>query len=124
MTTGDMVNVKPELVAALKGDAQIISLLGGPFVYFQYPEDETQYPRITYYELDNKGFIYADNEEKASQIYIMVDIWSKESTSALASAVNIVMKSLGYVREFAADLFETDTKVFHKPMRFRIEKEV
>ena len=119
-----MINIKPTVVAALKADATLTGLLGGQRVYFQVSPNADEYPRITYYELDNSGALFADDVEQASEIVIMVDVWSKTSTSAIAQAVDNVMTGLGFEREAAPDLYENDTKVHHKAIRYGIEKEI
>lgn len=119
-----MINIKPAVVAALKEDVDLIGLLGGPRIYFQAAPNAKEFPRITYYELDNHGSLYADDMEQASEILIVIDIWHTVKTSEIAQAVDKLMTGLGFVREFASDLYEDDTKIFHKTMRFRIGQEI
>lgn len=116
-----MINIKPKVVAALKADAALTEFVGDR-IYYYYPPVEAAYPCISYYELDNRPALYGDNQELASEIMIVVDIWSKGSTSNIADAVARVMKSLRFIREFAGDLYEADTGVYHKTMRYRILK--
>lgn len=115
-----MINLKPDVVSALKNDATLTGLLGGPRIYFQVAPNPDEFPRITYYEQDNRPALYGDTQELGSEITFVVDIWAKASTTAIADAVNRVMVGLGFVREFAGDLYEQDTGVFHKHMRYRI----
>lgn len=114
-----MKNLKPTVVSALKSDPTLTSLLGGPRIYYQYPADVSEFPRITYYEADNKDYPFADELENATEIIMVVDIWNKGSTSEIADSVDRVMNSLGFYREFAGDLYEAETRVHHKTMRFR-----
>lgn len=114
-----MINIKPDVVTALKTDAILAGLVGDR-IYFYYPPVEAAYPCISYYELDNRPALYGDNQELASEITFVIDIWAKASTTAIADAVNRIMTGLGFVREFAGDLYEQDTGVFHKHMRYRI----
>lgn len=115
-----MINLKPDVVLALKNDAELVSLLGGPRIYFQVAPNPDEFPRVTYYEQDNRPSLWGDNRELGSEITFVVDIWAKASTTAIADAVDRVMASLGFVREFAGDLYEQDTQVYHKAMRYRI----
>lgn len=119
-----MINVKPDIVAALKANATLVSLLGGPRIYFQVAPVADEFPRITYFEIENIGAVYADDNEQASEIHVQVDIWSKGSTSAIAAEVDKTMKSIGFGRTSSADLYEQDTGIYHKAMRFATVKEV
>jgi len=119
-----VINIKPAVVAALKGDGTLIGLLGGLRVYFQAAPDAKEFPRVTYYELDNHGSLYADDSEQASEIIIVVDIWHTAKTTQIAQAVDNVMAGLGFAREFASDLYEDDTKIYHKTVRYRIGQEL
>ncbi|MFZ5688674.1 MAG: DUF3168 domain-containing protein [Bacillota bacterium] len=114
-----MINLKPTVYAALKNDPTLTGLLGGPRIYFQCPPDPAEFPRITYYEADNKDFPFADELEASTEIIIVIDIWAKGSTSAIAQAVDNIMTSHGFYREFTTDLYETTTNVHHRPMRYR-----
>jgi len=115
-----MINLKPNVVSALKNDTTLTGLLGGPRIYFQVAPNADEFPRITYYEQDNRPALYGDSQELGSELIFVVDVWSKASTTAIADAVNGVMASLGFMREFAGDLYEEDTGVFHKNMRYTI----
>ncbi|WP_334111255.1 DUF3168 domain-containing protein [Thermodesulfitimonas autotrophica] len=118
-----MINVKPDVVAALKADATLAGLVGNR-IYFHYPPVEAAYPCISYYELNNRPFypFYSAGQTLAAEIILVVDVWAKGSTSAIADAVNKVMEGLQFMREFACDLYEVDTGVYHKTMRYRILK--
>jgi len=115
-----VINLKPDVVAALKNDATLVGLLGGPRIYFQVAPNADEFPRITYYEQDNRPALHGDSRELGSEVTFVIDIWAKASTSAIADAVDRIMTGLGFVREFAGDLYEQDTGVYHKNMRYRI----
>lgn len=114
-----MKNLKADVVAALKSDATLTTLLGGPRIYFQFPPDPAEFPRITYYEADNKDFPFGDDMENATEVILVVDIWNTGSTSDIAASVDRVMNGLGFYREFSADLYEDQGQIHHKTMRFR-----
>lgn len=118
-----MINPKPEILAALEANAALTGLLGGKRIYFIKAPKADEFPRITFFEIDNIGSFYADDQEQGSAVYIQIDIWSKGSTSAIAEEVDKTMKGLGYGRTSAADLYELDTLTFHKAMRYKTMKE-
>ncbi|URN96914.1 MAG: DUF3168 domain-containing protein [Candidatus Pristimantibacillus lignocellulolyticus] len=77
------------------------------------------FPRITFFEVINEDSEFADDEAYASDISIQIDVWSKASTSAISKEVDRVMKAQGWSRTTGADLYEEDTKIFHKALRYR-----
>ncbi len=119
-----MINLKPQIKSALESNAQLTTLLGGPRIYQIKAPNADEFPRITFFEFDNFGSLFADDTEASSEIHIQIDIWSKGSTSAIADEVNKTMKSLDFARTGTADLFEEDTKVFHKAMRYSTIAEI
>jgi len=73
---------------------------------------------ITYFSYNEQGEEYAENQEIATGFYVQVDIWSKSDYLTLADQVKSVMTAAGFKRTSAQDLYESDTKIFHKAMRF------
>lgn len=73
---------------------------------------------ITFFEYLEQGRLYADNEEKVTGFYIQVDVWSKNDYTDLVERVKEAMKAAGFMKTYAADLFESDTRIYHKVIRF------
>jgi hypothetical protein len=118
-----VINVKDDVLAAMEADSTLVGLLGGKRIYQAAAPNPEENPRVTFYEMDNKGALKGDDQKSGSEIIIVVDVWRKGgSTTAIAQAANDVMIGLGFEREFAGDLYEPDTKFHHKTMRFRITK--
>jgi len=117
-----VIDVKPEIVRALGSNQALISLLGGPRIYQLVAPIPEELPRITLFEMVNADNWFADDTAYASKIHIQVDVWSKESTTAIAAEVDKTMKSIGFQRYASADLYENDTKIFHKALRFSTNK--
>ncbi|MEH6848564.1 tail completion protein gp17 [Bacillus pseudomycoides] len=119
-----MKNLRPIIVQALENDPALVLLLGGKRVYYHKAIDAQEFPRITFFELNNTGDSFADNQEIVSDISFQIDIWSNNSTSAIHVKVDEIMKSIGFFRSAVADLYESDTQVFHYAMRYRkVEEE-
>lgn len=122
-----MINVKPDVAAALENDQTLINLLGGPRIYLLNAPDSKEFPRITYYEAQNADHTYSDELDAITEILMVVDIWNRTSsdgtndggTSQAAQAVDSVMAAQGFYREFSTDQYENDTLVYHKNMRYR-----
>lgn len=115
-----MMNLRPEIVQALENNQEFVSLLGGKRVYYRKAKNAEEFPRITFFELDNRPDGFADNDESESEseITFQIDIWSKGSTTVIHQKVNEIMKSIGFSRYAVADLYEEDTRIFHYAMRF------
>lgn len=111
-------DVKTEIRSALISNSALTGLLGGQRVYQLSAPNALEYPRITFFEIDNSDSQFADDEAYAADVRVQIDVWSKTSTSAISGEVDKTMKSLGYTRTSAADLYEQDTKVYHKALRY------
>jgi hypothetical protein len=88
-----------------------------------------EFPRITFFELDNSGNEYADDAEYNSSIVFQIDIWNQDKNGVMrnpdiADAVDRILKTLGFERSFSHDFYEDDTKVYHTVMRFSTTKEL
>lgn len=112
-------DIKTGIRTALLNNAALVSLLGGQRVYQLAAPDATEFPRITFFEVDNRDAAFADDQAIMADVIVQIDIWSKGSTSALAGEVDKTMKAQGWSRTSAPDLYEEDTKVYHKAARYR-----
>ena len=113
-----MINLKTTVVSALTNDPTLSSLIGDRVIFMSLP-DEPEFPCITYYEQNNSPALVGDGKELTTESVMVIDVWSKGSTTAIAQAVDSVMAGLNFRREFAGDLYESDTGVYHKSMRYR-----
>ncbi len=111
-----MQNLKPIVLTALQTAPALSTLTG---FYFHRPPDFTDLPLLTYFEVDNVPDLFADDQEIGSEIVFQIDLWGKASLSAYALAVDTVMTGLDFVRVSAQDLYETDTNIYHKAMRYK-----
>jgi len=115
-----MINLKPQILKKLEEISDVV-------VSYFYPQNWSNLdkrPAISYYEMDNSTSSKADDKEYSSNIAIQVDIWTKVSSksSKLAIEVNNKMEELDFERTLAVDLFEDETKIYHKTMRFEKEE--
>ena len=118
-----MIDVKPEVYQALSQNQRLFALLGGDRVYHIRAPDANEFPRITYFEVFNLPAASADDRQIASTVQIQVSIWTKDgSDPEIASAVDEIMTALGFRYSNGADLYEEDTEVFHKALRYTITK--
>lgn len=115
-----MINLKPQILKKLEEISDVE-------VSYFYPQKWTNLdkkPAISYYEMDNSMSSKADDEEYSSNIAIQIDVWAKSSSkcSSLAIEVNDKMSELDFERTMSMDLFEQETKIYHKTMRFEKEE--
>lgn len=121
-------DVKAEVRQALLNNAALVAFLGKDKsgnvpIYALKAADAEKYPRITMFEVDNRDSAFADDLAVAADVVLQIDIWHKQSTSELAREVNKTMKAEGWARTSSADLFEDDTGVYHKALRYRAQFE-
>jgi hypothetical protein len=127
-----MINIKPKVYEALQNDATLISLLGGIItndsvtynrIYQLMAPNANEFPRLVFWEMDNIGANFADDEEQESEISIQIDIYTKnQSTSDIAKEVDNLMKSIGFFRTASTDQYneDNDTQIYEKHMRYSI----
>ncbi|MFF2449367.1 hypothetical protein ACFVSW_20195 [Neobacillus sp. NPDC058068] len=104
-----MYDVKPQIKSLLKSIPDVS-------VSDVFPNGPAETPRITFYELANVDSLKINNSP-ISTIAIQIDIWHTRSTGVLAAAVNDVMNSIGFRREFAADVPDP-SGIKRKTMRY------
>lgn len=119
-----ITDVKAQVRSALLANSDLLALLGkdrfgNDPIYQLRAADPEKFPRITFFEVDNRDRDFADDRSIASLVVVQIDVWSKGSTSVIAGQVDKTMKSLGFTRSSSPDFYEEETKIFHKAMRFR-----
>ncbi len=115
-----MINLKPQIYEKLKE----ISDVEVSYYYPQKWNNLDKKPAVSYYEIDNSVSSKADDEEYSSNIAIQIDIWAKNPSrcSKIAIEVNEKMEELEFERTLAVDLFEQETNIYHKTIRFEKEE--
>jgi hypothetical protein len=113
-----MIDIKADVVNALKANANLVTLLGGSNITQIASPDTSVYPHITLFQVTNMGAGWSDNTEDMSEIHLQVDVWSKSNYTAITLEVDNTMKSMQFQRTGVQDLYELDTGVFHCAMRY------
>ncbi|EJP6471359.1 hypothetical protein NHI66_000607 [Clostridium botulinum] len=91
--------------------------LGIPARFQTYEGKEETY--ITFFCYNEQGERFADDAEIITGFYMQVDIWGKENIEQLKiNTVKLLKKASFIKRPGAQDLYEPDTKIFHKVLRF------
>lgn len=117
-----MRNLNKEVFDVLRTDGVIRSELGGEFIYqFVKGNDKTD-TWLTFSELNSSPGVYAENEEKTTNVMYQVDIWSMSPIKTqLKSAVQAAMKKLSFQRVSTFPDYEMDTKIYRYGFRFITE---
>lgn len=108
-----MISLQPEVYAALQAT-------GYTPTYF-YPAANTSLPCISFYEADNSERQRADGNEALTNVEYTIDLWATtpETTATMALAVHTRLAALRMRRTFSHDLYEPETGIHHKTMRYR-----
>lgn len=118
-------DAKSELLQALESNSILVSLcLGGIHnIVAVIPEGQPEFPRIVYQELKNSDDDYADNQATSSDVRFQLSIFNTQENiskqTSIAKEIDKTMKSIGYAKYDSIDLYDTDEKVFSKPMRYQ-----
>jgi len=75
---------------------------------------------ITFFQYDEAVALAADDEEKQTGYYIQVDFWTKDGLvyTDLSEKVKKMLIAAGFNKKGATDLYEADTQIYHKGLRF------
>ncbi|MBS4188651.1 hypothetical protein KHA94_00255 [Bacillus sp. FJAT-49705] len=89
------------------------------------PEEKALNPHtyITFFEYNQRGALFADDEEIKSAHSIQVDIWSKYNYSNLVKQVKGSLKKVGFTRIMETEFYEDEIEFYHKVIRFSFTQE-
>ena len=117
----------------LKDDDILQAILGGDYVYIAEIMQANRYPSITLRltsEGSKKRVSYNTFKKRDNTPLIQIDVWSKKSrleTYNLADQIDelLVADSVEDTRSWIkisdGDMFEPDTRIYHKPLRYSFE---
>lgn len=118
-----LIDLEPVVVSALRNDPELIGLLGrdakGNTKVYPLAAPDISLPKVTFFELTNFDNKFASDKALSSAIHFQVDVWHNSNTTKISSVVNHVMESLGFVRSGTNSLYEADTKIYHKVLRYK-----
>lgn len=115
-----MQSIKSAVLTALQTNTALSTLYGQKF-YFQHPPDFLNLPVGSYFEVNNIGNLFADNQEIGSEITFQVDLWGNTSLSSYALGVDSTMTSLDFTRIQSLDLYEETERIYHKSLRYKLD---
>lgn len=113
------MNIKKYLLRTLS-DKRIIDLLPDKRVYFLHANNPNKKLYLEYEIVNEFGTQYSEGEEEYTTYLVQVDIFSIGDYTECEETVKKIMIQNGFSRDMAADLYEKDTGLYHKAMRFNI----
>lgn len=73
---------------------------------------------ITFHEYLEAGEEYEEDEESLTAHYVQVDVWSKTDYTNIVKEVKTLLIAKRFRRLNEIDLYEEDTKIYHKGLKF------
>ena len=101
-------------------DKRITNIVKDKIYYIHAPQSSDLYVEYMFYNKKKSDF--CSNKNMSFTHYIQVDIFSKGDFTALENAIEEVMEEKGYSFITSADLYEDDTKLYHKALRYTFKE--
>lgn len=95
-----------------------------PIAFLDYVGDKTTY--LVYQNIDTDNSFSGDDEILGYVTYYDIDIYSNRNYLKIVEEVKRIMKASGFMwmpSKTSEDMYEEDTKMYHKTLCFAIEKE-
>lgn len=94
-------------------------------VRYGWYDESMQSTHVTYFIVREAVDESLDDEIDSLAYSVQIDIWSmSDDDKKIKKQIIKLLRAQGFGFEDSADLFETDTKIYHKSMRFNYVKEV
>lgn len=113
------MDIKKYLLKTLK-NREIIDLLPDKRVYFLHANNPDKKLYLEYEIINEYGEEYSEGTEDFTTYIVQIDIFSTGDYTQLEEIVKKIMLQNGFNRDIGNDLYEKDTKLYHKAMRFNI----
>lgn len=98
---------------------EILNLTGDKKVHFIHAKNPVT-PYLEYEVVSEREAYSEEGNEKYTSYLVQVDVFSKDDYTDLEEAIKKVLIKDGFIREQGADLYEKETGLYHKAMRFSI----
>lgn len=113
------MNIKQYLLKVLN-NAEILNLLPDKKIYFLHATNPSKDLYLEYEVINEYGEEFSEGKENYTTYQIQIDIFSAGDYAELEQVVKKVMLKNGFNRDIAVDLYEKETGLYHKAMRFNI----
>jgi len=96
--------------------------LNVPVKYLIRPDAPTS---ITFSFISIAGEVFADDKELETNYILQVDVWTQgQLEETLNEQVKQKLINIEYIRSVEFDMYEADTKIYHKVLRFNCLKNI
>lgn len=103
------MSINKDILTALK-DIEV------PVSFQRYSgEADTYITFFTYLDMPEQ---HADDGELITGHYVQIDVWSKTDYTDLVETIHQKMLDAGFMKLNFYDLYEQDSNIYHKAMRF------
>lgn len=110
-----------ELFKALRNNTKLTTLAVGGY-HNLVADQKADIPRIVYTEVRNTDEGYADNKLNKATVNFQISIFTNKTTIAkqkeMTKEIAKTMTKLKYKKYDSIDLYEDDTKLYHRALRF------
>lgn len=113
------MNIKKYLFKVLN-NKEILDLLPDHKIYFLHATNPDKALYLEYEIVNEYGADYSEGKEDYTTYIVQVDIFSTGDYTQLENVVKKAMIQNGFSRDMSADLYEKETGLYHKAMRFNI----
>lgn len=113
------MNIQEHLLNVLS-NKEIIDMLPDKKVYFLHANNPDKSLYLEYEIINEYGTEYSEGNEDYTTYIVQVDIFSTGDYTQLEEVVKKIMMQNNFNRDMAADLYEKETGLNHKAMRFNI----
>lgn len=121
MTDLGNYEAQSELLNALNENVALTSLAKGGF-HNRVARKDSAFPRVVYSEINNVPTDYADNKEREATVNFQLSIFTDSQTvsfeTQMTKVIDKIMKELEYKKYDSQSLYEEDTKLYHKALRY------
>ena len=92
-----------------------------PQTYYFYPASWAVLPCVAWRESGNREIAQTDGREHLAEVIYTVDIWGRSASenAQLAAVIDSRMASRRLRRTYSADMFEKNTRLHHRILRYR-----
>lgn len=114
-------DAQSELFEALRSHPELSKIVKGGF-HNRVAKEDAEFPRVVYTRIGNEPTKHADGNEFRTTVNFQLSIFTDAETvsheTELEKILDELMKSLEYRKYDAQSLYETDTGIYHVPLRY------
>lgn len=111
-----------ELFMSLNSRKELTELVKGGF-HNLVADKDADFPRVIYSELQNRFIGYSDNIKNKAEVQFQISIFTDSANiqyqNDILKIIDEIMEILYYEKFDSVDLYESDTKLYHKALRYR-----